>query len=156
MRAYAEGLRHFSETLRPVEAHRLAAQVVEESRRQALDAWLIVAVMQVEGLLQRVRFTRRGMRIGNRPARRVVVSLAADLKGRLQRLTRKGVAAGPAIQAALTERAQAFYPRDTEDRMRDSVCAAGLPPLSRAARCGREDGPVGARQTKRHGVVRRD
>ena len=101
---YAAGLRHFNPKLADADARFLAERVLTESRVHGLDSRLLVALLAVEGSIDRARFSRKGAYLGARPAREAISALARDLSCRLQRSGSTRQPGTGAVEAAVASR----------------------------------------------------
>lgn len=110
---YASALRHFEGRLTETQATALAREIIDQSRKQALDARLLVAVVSVEGLLAHAGSGQGGPLLRGRPAAAALQELAADLGRRITRAADSTRDADEAIRVALLDRAaHKLSPRD--------------------------------------------
>jgi hypothetical protein len=104
--AYAGSLRYFSPALSEQQAKTVAAVAIDESRKHAVDARLVVAVLAVEGFLKQHGVQRGQVMLRGRPVRSVAGSVALDLKRRMRAEKTGRFAPAAAVQRALVKRAQ--------------------------------------------------
>jgi hypothetical protein len=101
---YGQALRYFHAGLSESDAGFLAGRIIDESRRNGLDARLLAAVVAMEGTLPRVRSLGRGIYIGKHTARSAIAELAQDLGRRISRTRPRQGATESSIAKALATR----------------------------------------------------
>lgn len=101
---YGNALRYFNKKLSNSDSQFLASRIIDESRKKGLDARLFVAVVAVEGTLERTLFLDRGVYLGNQTARTAMAKTGTDLSRRVSRTKPGNRRSGGTLGRALASR----------------------------------------------------
>jgi len=108
---YANALRHFNKRVTQAQAETLAGVIMEESRENELDARVVVAVVAVEGLLNKVTGQGANLRLWGKPATATIGGLAKDLRAKITARSKQPASASKAVLLGITDRGAARSPK---------------------------------------------
>jgi|GEM_PF-3909451 len=106
IRAYADAFRFFNSALAEEDAREMAVILGEEATRHLVDARLVVAVLEVDGVLDSARRGKKELLLGGKPAPEVIAALVRELSDRVRAEKKAGKADDLAIRRALEEHAR--------------------------------------------------